>query len=178
MIKNKKRGRPAIYPNEEVRLAARRTQYRINQQRHRANVKVLAEINSVSTANNWNDQYHDHIVDFFNQYDFDFFFTGTVDPTNGERFVLQQQNKEISNLNECLGVDLSLKTKEKKGIKSFIRYTKRYIQLLFNNGAIVRCFGVVEVGKNNNYHAHIVMKVKDDTIDMNKYLENTWLIGI
>lgn len=175
---NKKRGRPAIYPNEEVRLASRRKQNRINQQRHRANAKVLSDITSISKTNNWNDQYSDNIIEFFNKYDFDFFFTGTFDPTNCERFIIKQQNKEIRNLNEYLGTDLSLKTKKTKGLKSFIHYLKRYIQLLINTGTIVRCFGVVEVSKNNNYHAHVLMKVKDDAIDINKYMENTWLIGI
>ena len=171
-------GRPVKYTDENERIETRRTQNRENQRRCRKRKKLFDELLSFSiTPNNRNKEYRTNLVDFFKQFDFNYFFTGTIDLNYVEKEKLNERNQEIKQLNQTLETNLDYQTERKIGIKSLRKYTDRYIQYLSDLKLIERCFVVFEVGKNRKYHIHILFGSNPNIIDFDKTSENRWIIG-
>jgi len=171
-------GRPEKYKDENERNEVRRTQNRENQRRCRKRKKLFDELRSFSiTPNNRNKEYRTNLVEFFKQFDFNFFFTGTIDLNYFEKEKLNERNQEIKYLNQTLETELSYHDEKKVGIKSLRKYTERYIQHLSDLKLIERCFVVFEVGKNGKYHIHILFGSNPNIIDFDKTSENRWLVG-
>jgi hypothetical protein len=171
-------GRPVKYTDENERIEIRRIQNKENQRRCRKKKKLFDELSSFSSnQNNRNTEYKTNLVNYFKQFDFDYFFTGTIDLNYQERQKLEEENQEIKLLNQTLETNLSFQTERRIGIKSLRKYTEKYIQYLSDKQLIERCFVVFEVGKNGKYHIHIMFCSNPNIIDFDKTSENRWLIG-
>lgn len=171
-------GRPVKYTDENERIETRRTQNRENQRRSRKKKKLLDELSSFSSNPNYrNTDYKTNLVNYFKQFDFDYFFTGTIDLNFQERQRLEEKNQEIKLLNQTLETNLSLQTERRIGIQSLRKYTEKYIQFLSDRQLIERCFVVFEKGKNRKYHIHILFYSNPNVIDFDKTSENRWLVG-
>jgi len=171
-------GRPVKYLDENIRYETRRTQNRENQRNCRKRKKVYEEIESFCTLPiNKDEQYRTNLVNFFKQFDYDYFMTGTVNPNFIEKDKLKKINEEIRYLNQTLESDLSYQVERKISIKSLRKYTEKYIQHLSDLKLIKRCFIVFEVGKNRKFHVHILFKTNLNVIDFNITSENRWLVG-
>lgn len=174
---NKKTGRPLKYFDNDSRQEAKRIQDRVNQRKHREIKKQLEIINIRNEPNDWNLNYRYNIIKFFSRFEYDYFFTGTVDMKENDQKVLKQINNEIQQLNKYLCADMSYQIGRKISVKSLLRYTGKYVDFLLKNKAIDRCFYVVESGKFNKYHVHMLLKSKYKTDDYIKQFETKWLIG-
>lgn len=171
-------GRPVKYTDEYERNETRRIQNRENQRRCRKRKKLLNELQSFSTTqNNRNKEYRINLVDFFKQFDFNYFFTGTIDMNYVEKEKFNERNNEIKQLNLTLQTNLSYETERKIGIKSLREYTEKYIKHLSDLKLIERCFVVFEGGKNKKYHIHILFGSNPNLIDFDRTTENRWLFG-
>lgn len=171
-------GRPEKYKDENERKEVRRTQNRDNQRRSRKKKKLLDELSSFSTSPNYrNTEYKTNLVNYFKQFDFDYFLTGTIDLNYQERRRLEEENQEIKLLNQTLETNLSFQTERRIGIQSLRKYTEKYIQFLSDRQLIERCFVVFEKGKNRKYHIHILFCSNPNVIDFDKISENRWLVG-
>lgn len=95
-------GRPVKYIDDNVRIETRRIQNRENQRRCRKRKKILEELNSFSTTINRNKEYRHNLVNFFKQFNFNYFFTGTIDLNYLEKEKLKKRNKEIQNQSQTL----------------------------------------------------------------------------
>jgi hypothetical protein len=174
---NKRKGRPIKYFDEDTKIEIRRYQNRMNQRRHRTIKKIKSEIETAEKSKIWNIQYRDNIVKYFNQFDFDFFFTGTVKSSEIDKLELNNTNLEIKKINESLNADIPYKVKKKIGLNGLATYTKKYIDNLFTNNIIIRCFYVIEEGENHNYHVHMLMKSQNNIIDFIENTERRWILG-
>jgi hypothetical protein len=121
--------------------------------------------------------YRKEIVQHFNKFDFNYFFTGTFDPNSFERKKIKRYNDKIKQLNETIHTDLSYRDEKRIGIKSLKEYTERFIQFLLDKGWIERCFVVFEMGNNDKYHIHILFGTNNDKNGFKDYLQNYWLLG-
>jgi hypothetical protein len=174
---NNKRGRPEKYPDEIIRTETRKKQNRINQQHHRALKKLKYDIEAINKQKKWNTEYQNSIIHFFNKFKYDFFFTGTIDPTLIQNITLLKENQSIKEMNEYIGANLSFNYKKELGLNGLISYTRKYIEYIFKCHGLIRCFGVIEKGKNGKYHVHLLMKAKNNVIEFEKFTENHWLVG-
>ena len=172
-------GRPPIYENDESRKESRRIQNRVTQRKCRLKKKRDKKIELVSLSP-WgkDERYRKGLINYFNQYEFNFFFTGTIDPDYIERKRLKIINDEIKQLNQTLETDISYKTEKRVGIQSLRKYTENYIRFLNNRQLITRCFVVFELDKNFKYHVHILLKTNDKVWGFENYSEDHWLMGI
>jgi len=161
-----KRGRPIKYENEETRIEERRRQNRESQRRYRLFHKInnYEEFVKISPFE-YDKRYIKGIVDHFKRFDYNFFFTGTIDLN----YVEKQKNNESN--------DQVVIIERRIGINSVKNYTTKYVQYLFDKKQIDRCFCVIEEGKNKNYHVHILMNFTEVSIEPENYLKNHWLIG-
>jgi hypothetical protein len=126
-------GRPIIYKTTNERLVVRKKQNRINQRRCRLRKQRMKEIQSSTLTNKErNDDYINNILNFFGQYQYNYFFTGTYDPSIEERNERILRNKEINKNNNTFGLDIPFEIENKIGINSLRRYTEKYLQFLFN----------------------------------------------
>ena len=178
-METKKRvGRPNIYINEITKSETRKTQNRNNQRRHRRKEKLFKELDIIRTTNNdFDRQYRNNIIQFNNQYEWDYFFTGTIDPNHFQREMLKEINYEIKEQNQKLETEFSFHIEKKIGIKSLRRYTEKYIDFISKLNLIERSFVYFELGKNNKYHVHILFKSDDRKINFTTTTENSWLVG-
>jgi len=94
------------------------------------------------------------------------------------------KNKELWNINQQIDQDnqeFELETgyviERKVGIQSLRRYTEKYLKFLTKLNLVERSFVVFEVGKNNNYHVHIMFKSNHQKINFVTTSETTWLMG-
>lgn len=171
-------GRPIIYQTTNERLVVRKKQNRINQRRCRLRKQRMKEIQSSTQTNKKrNDDYINNILNFFGQYQYNYFFTGTYDPSIEERNERILRNKEINKNNNTFGLDIPFEIENKIGINSLRRYTEKYLQFLFNLNILNRSFVVFELGKNKKYHVHIMMNSKPDIVNFENITENSWLLG-
>ena len=123
-------GRPIKYTNDTERTVTRRKQNRDNQRRCRLRKRINKEEDIVKKTNREvNNEYRTNIVDFNNQFEYDYFFTGTVDLNQIEKNELNRMNKEISELNQEYHTEFGNLTEKKVGIKSLRKYTERYSTL-------------------------------------------------
>ncbi len=170
-------GRPSIYTNDVIRVESRREQNRTNQRRCRERKKLLQKLSEYSTTSLTEEEYRSGIVSFQNQFDYDYFFTGTVDLNQMERDQLNTENRYITDLNQQYELELGFKTERRIGLNTLRKYTERYLQHLTEKNLFERCFVVFEQGKNNKYHTHILFKSNPEKINFDITSENSWLLG-
>ena len=170
-------GRPKKYKTDEERKEVRRNQNRLNQIecRRRKRIKLLEqkfsgiisnqkhsnkESNKIYKvkANNFNNDYRETLTNYFNRYDYDTLFTGTLKPNKREENKIKKlkndNNYQIQRHEKVFDINIS----QKMGVNSFINYTNTYINYLSKINLFERCFYIFEVGKNNQIHVHILFK--------------------
>lgn len=171
-------GRPFKYLTDEIRIESRRIQNKENQRRCRKRRKLLDELNLLYTGpKDFNTQYRNDLVNYTNQFEFNYFFTGTIDLNKIERENLIGLNQQIKRENHEFEMELGFKHERKIGIKSFRKYTERFLQHLSERNLFEHCFVVFEIGKNNKYHTHIMFKSNPGKINFDITSENCWLLG-
>jgi len=172
-------GRPPKYKDEESRKESRRIQNRETQRKCRLKKKLKEVTKSDSLSPNEKDnRYKKELIRFLSRYEFNFFFTGTIDPDFMEKRRLKLINEDIRQLNQTLETDISYQTEKKVGIQSLRKYTEKYIQFLINKQLITGCFVVFELDKSYKYHIHILFKTTDNIRGFENYSEYHWLMGI
>lgn len=178
MINKKAVGRPVKYKDDAIRREIRKKQNRENQQRCRRRKKLKDELaNYTANKNHFENNYLRDLIKYVNEYDFDYFFTGTIDPSNIQIEELGKKNDEIVELNIELDALIPCFSGKKMGINSIKCYTNKYIQFLNEKSLFERCFTVFESGKNGQYHVHILFKSSPQIINFIKSSQNFWLIG-
>ena len=171
-------GRPLKYKDENERKETRKIQNRENQRRFRKRKKLNTEVNFVMMNSTLRNQhYRNNIVKYQSSYEYDFFFTGTIDMKHNEKEKLKKINEQIRELNQILETNLSFHIERKIGINSIRNYTEKYIQYLSDLQLIERCFVVFERGKNHKYHVHIMFKSNGYNRNFINTTENRWLMG-
>lgn len=170
-------GRPPKYLDEESRKESRRIQNRETQRKCRLRKKLIELTKSITLSPMEKDKrYKKELIKYLRHFEFNYFFTGTIDPDFMERRRLKKINDEIHRLNQTLEIDLSYQTDKKIGIKSLRKYTENYIQFLMNRGVITRCFVVFELCKNLKYHVHIMFQTKGEIKNFETFSEDHWLM--
>ena len=177
MVINIKRGRPFIYQDDTTRKEKRKEQNRINQQKCRLRKKLHKDILHPKNTLSFNETYRKGIIEFHNQFDYDYFFTGTINPNHYEKEQLKQQNKEVDILNNEYNLTTGQVHEKRIGLQSLRSYTERYLQFLSEKNLFERCFVVFEKGKYNKLHTHILFKSNPDKINFELTTENSWLLG-
>ena len=177
MKETKTVGRPPKYESEEKKLEVRRMQNKLNQQRCRRRKKLLNEI-EIFSNNDTRESYRSTLVNYLNQFNFDFSFTGTIDPNRIEREKLALINEDIKQLNKEFNLELSLTNPKRIGINALKNYTDKYITHLFDKHLISRCFVAFEQDVNKQYHVHILFKSNAKALNFRILSENKWLLGI
>lgn len=177
MVLIKKRGRPFKYQDDVTRKENRRIRNRINQQKCRLRKKLNGEIYQNKTINSFNYEYRSGIIEFHEQFEYDYFFTGTVNLYFLEREQLKEQNREILEINKEFNLLLKPKTEKRISLETLKTYTERYLQFLSGKNLFERCFVVFEKGKYNKYHTHILFKSNPEKINFDLTTENSWLLG-
>ena len=175
MIVVRKVGRPEKYPTNEKRSEIRRKQNRENQRKCRMRKKLLEDVMTISYNSLKN--YNKSLSNYFNQFEFDTFFTGTFDYNKIQRQEIEKQNNEIIELNKEFNLENSLVTDKHISIQSLRKYTEKYLNVLYQKDLFIRCFVVFEKGKNNKNHVHILFKSNNKKINFINTTENFWLIG-
>lgn len=172
-----KRGRPKKYEDEETRIEERRRQNRESQRRYRLfhKIKNYEEFVKISPFE-WDKRYIKGIVDHFGRFNYNHFFTGTIDLN-----YVDKQNKDEfydhRNKNDQISQPKLSTIERRIGINSVKNYSTKYVQYLFDTKQIDRCFCVIEEGKNRNYHVHILMNVSEVSIETENVINNHWLMG-
>jgi hypothetical protein len=139
--------------------------------------KKLKEDIELMTPNQLTKKYQRDLMNYINQYDFDYFFTGTIDLSKMEKQDLWKINRQVDQNNQEFGTETCYEVERKVGVQSLRRYTEKYLYFLSGQNLIERSFVVFEIGKNNNYHVHIMFKSNTDKINFIKTTENSWLMG-
>lgn len=114
------------YSSDSERQENRKLQNRINQRRCRLKkkiVKTISQKKGISKQDYFN---------FFNQFDFNYYLTGTLSMDS------------IHN------------------IHSLRKYTSTYIDNIFRNGIIERALITFEGGTDKNYHTHILIQTNEN----------------
>ena len=151
---------------------------RENQRKHRLKKKIQKEFQDTHLSNYEQDKrYRRGIVDYFNQFDFDYCLTGTINQNYVNKQFINNFDDSTNQINNLIQNDLTYKTTKKVGIYSIRNYTNNYIEFLFDKNLIDRCFGTVEEGVNNNLHVNILLKFKDGLKNIKNFTENYWLLG-
>lgn len=170
------KGRPRKYLTNDEKSYCRRLQNRINQRRFKEKKKLQKKLIDISKKD-FNLEYQTEIFNFFNRFNYDFYFTGTFNTNKVDKDYLKKTN-ELLKLGHEFDQWLSQPTNEEySSIHSVKGYVDRYINFLFSKNVVNRCFYVVEKGKKNNYHVHILFKSQPDIINFDNYSEESWLIG-
>lgn len=170
-------GRPKKYVCEDQKKEIRRHQNKVNQQRCRRRKKLNKELELLSD-NDLSISYRRTLVNYISQFDFDFFFSGTVAPKKFDYERIISENNEIKQLNTELDLELSYKSTKRIGINSLRAYTERYLGHLCEKELTQRCFIIYEEDASKNLHVHILFKSSPKAHDFKRLCENKWLIGI
>ena len=169
-------GRPTKYNNKEEYYELRKQQYRESKRKCRYKKKIIDEI-ELMTTKQFNEKYQQDLINFINKFDFNYFFTGTIDLTKLDKQELWNINEQIDNDNQYYQTENGYVVEKKVGIQTLRRYTERYIDFLSKLNLVERSFVVFEIGKNNNYHVHILFQSNTNKINFEDTTENTWLMG-
>lgn len=151
---NRKRGRPEKYPDDIIRTETRKNQNRINQQHHRALIKLRSDVATMNKLKNTEQK--KLLIQPFNKVKYDLFFTATISPIAIERITLL---KEIN----------------KSPLNELIKFTKTYIEHIFKKQGVINCFGVIVKGENGTYHVNLLIKTKQNITQFEKFTKNYWL---
>jgi len=112
-------GRPQKYFDDEIRKTIKTKQNRESQRRVRLKKKIQEEIKSLlSIPKDRNKSYREGIVKHFSKYNFNYFFTGTLNLNYLQRKEIKEYNEEIQELNQLLDTDLGYQVEKKIGINS------------------------------------------------------------
>jgi hypothetical protein len=168
-------GRPPKYKDEETRKTSRRIQNRINQRRCRLRKKLKESIVPfVTNPVDMDRTYKEETVSHFKKFEFNYLFTGTIDPNYYERKIL---NPYCDGSLKIRNSSVSKKVETKIGIQSLRRYTKKFIESLFLKGLIKRWFVVFEMDRDYKYHVHILFGTDKLKKGFKEYSENYWKLG-
>ena len=171
-------GRHRKYFDDETRKSVKTTQNRESQRRVRLKRKIREEIKTLlSSPKDKNTLYREGIVNHFSKYNFNYFFTGTLDPNYLKRREINKFNEGIKELNQLLDTDISYHVEKRIGIKSLRKYTERYIQFLCDKQFINNYFVVFELGKNYKFHVHIMFETDKYKWNFKNYSEDHWFLG-
>lgn len=188
-------GRPKKYKTEEIRQEIRKNQNRINQIecRKRKRLKMLEQkfsgiINKQTNKNNnkiyhvknnkFNYDYREALMNYFDTFEYDTLFTATLKPSLEKEIELKDVKDYINYQTQRHEKVFDSNISQKMGVNLFIKKTKEYIDKLSEKNLFERCFGVFELGKNNQIHVHIVFKKTEYIRSFNTLLKNHWKIGI
>lgn len=188
-------GRPQKYKTEDARKEALRNQNRINQIecRKRKRLKMLEQkflgiINKQTNKNNnkiyhvknnkFNYDYREALMNFFSKFKFDTLFTATLNPSNEMKNNMKNFKNHINYQTQLHEHVFNSNISQKMGMDLFIKKTKQYVDTLSEKNLFERCFGVFELGKNNQIHVHILFKKTEHIRSFNTLLKNHWKIGI
>lgn len=169
-------GRPVKHTDKNEYQEIRKEQYKVSKRKCRKKKKLMEEI-ELMTSSQFNKKYQTDLMNYINQYDFDYFFTGTIDLTKMEKKELWNTNQQIDLDNQEFEIETGYVIERKVGIWSLRRYTEKYINFLNQLNLLKRSFVVFEIGKNNNYHVHILFQSNPNKINLEKITENLWLMG-
>ena len=169
-------GRPIKHEDREQYQELRKQQNRNNQRRCRGRKKLLEDIDLMNPSQ-FNKKYQTDLLNYINQYQFDYFFTGTIDPSKMEKQELWENNQQTDRENQELETETGYVVERKVGIRTLRKYTEKYLQFLSELNLFERSFVVFEIGKNNNYHVHIMFQSNPQKINFEITTENTWLMG-
>jgi len=169
-------GRPIKHEDREQYQEIRKEQYRVSKRRCRKKKKVIEDID-LMTPSQFNKKYQTDLMNYINQYEFDYFFTGTIDITKMEKQELWDTNQQIDQDNQKFETETGYVIEKKVGIQSLRRYTEKYLRFLSKLNLVKRSFVVFEIGKNNNYHVHIMFQSNSNKINFETTTENSWLMG-
>ena len=147
-----RRGRPEKYPDDIIKTEVRKKQNRINQQRHRALIKLKSDIATMNKLKNAEQK--NTLILPFNNVEYDLFFTATI--SHIERLAL---------LNEI----------NKSPLNELIKFTKTYIEHIFKKQGIINCFGVIVKGENGTHYVNLLLKTKQNIKEFEKFTNNYWL---
>lgn len=172
----KKLGRPFKYSNRKDYQEIRKQQYRISKRRCRLKKKIIRKI-ELMTPSHFNKKYQQDLFNYINRYEFDYFFTGTINISALAKQEIWRQNQSIDQDNQRLETEMGYELERKVGIRSLRRYTQNYLDFLTEQKLIQRSFTVFEVGDNNNYHVHILHQSKSEIINFEDITEKQWLMG-
>jgi hypothetical protein len=170
-------GRPKLKLTNEERLEHRRNQWRESKVKTRKLQKLLKEIYKPRTIHQVETEYQNGLVNLYKKYDFDYFFTGTLELNKIEKENLRINNKLTLELNREFNIELPLECEKRIGIKSLRKYTEKYLDYLLQKNLLERSFVVFENGKNNKYHTHILMKSNSKKINTDLITQYSWLLG-
>lgn len=189
-------GRPQKYKTEEDRKEAKRIHDRINQRecRRRKRIKELEkEIERIVISNKeslkcnknihqvkskkGNIEYRESLASFFGKFEYDTLFTGTLNPTKKDYNKVKKVEKDVNYQTQRHERIFDTNPSQRLGINAFIKSSDRYINDLLKNGLFKRCFGVFELGKNNNIHIHILFKKGDNVKNFRGLLKKKWMLG-
>ena len=190
-------GRPQKYKTEDARKEAIRNYNRINQIacRKRKRIKKLEqEISEFVTNQNhsnkennkiypvknnkFNCDYREALMNYFDKFESDTLFTGTLKPSEEKEIELKDVKDYINYQTQRHEKVFDSNISKKMGVNLFIKKTKEYIDKLSEKKLFERCFGVFELGKNNQIHVHILFKKTEHIRSFNTLLKNHWKIGI
>jgi hypothetical protein len=146
------RGRKRLILSEDDinKKQSRRTlQNKINKSNQRIRDKNKRNIPTSLTMEQREKEYIENLITFFNTYEFDIHFTGTLNPKNTKKMSLQ-----------------SLKS-----------YTDRFIELLIKENIIEYGLVFLDTGENENNHTHIIMKSKENIKNINTLIKSKWMLG-
>jgi len=90
---------------------------------------------------------------------------------------LWNTNQQIDQDNQEFETETGYIIERKVGLQSIRKYTEKYLQFLSELNLIKRSFVVFEIGKNNNYHVHIMFQSNTNKINFINTTENSWLMG-
>jgi hypothetical protein len=170
----KKIGRPKKYLTEKDRILNRREQNRKNQQKCRLKKKLF--LKSKENLNN-HKTYKDWLNDFFSQFGFNYFFTGTYNSMYKNDYINFENTKEYRDFINENNIDFDLNNIKCIGINSLRRYSEKYISYLQDKMLIEKSLVFYEYGKENKIHVHMLLKTPNPVINFKLSSEKYWLIG-
>jgi len=174
----KKVGRPKLKLDEETRKRRRRKQWSDCKRKRRLIDKIEKGLElGNKEPNKLNELYQLNLFNFFNQFTYNYSFTGTLDLNVLERKRLKEINKEIKEQNQLWGLELGYKLQKKIGVKSLRKYTEKYIQFVTDLKIVERTFTTFEYGINNTLHVHILFKSNNKKINFSNTISKSWLLG-
>jgi len=146
------RGRKKLKLTEnqkEIKRDKRKLQNRINKRNQRIRNKNKENISPSLTKKEWDIEYINNLITYFNTFGFDIHFTGTYEPKHTKKISLQS-------------------------LKSF---TENYIQMLIDENIIEYGLIFLDTGDNENNHTHILIKTNPNIKNIQKLLKLKWVLG-
>jgi hypothetical protein len=173
------RGRKVKYSDRVEYKNVRRIQNRDNQRNTRSRKKVEKDIVKYNlTPKEIDNRYQKEIIKYGMGYEFNTYFTGTIDLKRVQKEEIRMYNREVQKFNEENGTNFDYIIKNYGSIESLRRYTIKNIEFLMGKKYLDRCMLFFETGLNDNVHTHILINSKVDKSVIGLILEICWLMGL